>query len=245
MMEPFLVNPPIRRRKKAATKRRRKAVNPPRGRSIVVYNPRRKSRKSVKRRKPIRASNPEINRPSRRGGVKTMKHRKSRKRRRNPVVLGSNPRRRRNYRRNPGLPGLKAFPLPSFKKFMGLGIGAVSAGLIVPQVFKMVPFLSGNAFGRIAARLGVVALIGFAVKKIGPLKAQADNIIDGATVTQIFPIVNDVAAFAKLPIRLGQDEEGEMALGYFTEDMEMGQPEIGQPEIGLYTDEVESALQVG
>jgi hypothetical protein len=220
MLEPFLVNPPVRRRKKKK--------NPPSGRKIVVFNPRKKRK---------------IKRLHRREGTKKMKHRTSRKRRRNPVVLGANPRRR-HYRGNPGVKGmLKALPLPSVKKFIGLGLGAVAAGLAVPQIFKRVPLLSGNVVTRVLTRLGVVAILGMVAKKVGPLKAHADNIIDGATVTQIFPIVNELAAVAKLPIRLGQDEEGEMALGYFTEDETMSQdaPEIG---MGIYTEQ-NTELEVG
>jgi len=211
MMEPFLVNPPSRR--------------------LVVFNPRRKRKRSKAKKlfKRIRRFFRRKSKAQNKGvEVKHMARRKHR-RRRNPVVLGANPRRRRrhSYRRNPGIPGLKMLALPTFKQFMSLGLGALASGMAVPMIFKMVTPLGTNPFGRVATRLGVVALIGMAAKKV--MRAQANDIIAGATVAQIFPIANEALAFFKLPMRLGYSEEDEMALGVYTSD-EMGQIPVGQGE---------------
>jgi hypothetical protein len=217
MLEPFLVNPPSRR--------------------LVVFNPRRKKKHIRRQRRKLKAHHKGVE-------VKTMSRRRHHKRnpvvlgrnprrrhhRRNPVVLGRNPRRRHHYRRNPGIPGLKALPLPTIKQFLSLGLGAVASGLAVPVVFRFVTPLGANPIGRVATRLGVIALIGFASKKF--MRAQSNDIIAGATVAQIFPIVNEALGFFKLPMRLGYSEEDEMALGIYTaEEMAQGD-ESGAPAIG-------------
>lgn len=170
------------------------------------------------------------------------RRRRSRGRRRNPVVLGANPRRRhvRRHRRhsNPLNIG-RALPLPGLKEVAFLGAGAVVAGAGIPRVLIMVPFLSKNPYVRAASRVGLLAVLGVVAKKV--LKENSKPFIYGAVASQIVPVANDV--LGNFGVKLGLAEDAENELELYTEEA----PALidNQPGTELYTEAEETSVAVG
>jgi hypothetical protein len=226
-MEPFLVNPPIRRkaggrrrsllafglnprRKKVRAKRRKrggpkKGVVPPQLRAFLFKSGHRRKGATMKRRKhkknPVVLGNPRRRKHSRRS---SRSHR-----RRNPFVLGANPRRRshRRYSRNPL--SMSKLGLPSMKDVLFLGAGAFAGRIGIPQVLARVPMLNQNAVVRGFSRLGLVAAAGFLASKI--LKQNGKMFTIGLLANQVPEVLNDFLSLTGIKLADGNDE-----LGFYT-----------------------------
>lgn len=206
-------------------------VNPPR-RKLIVVNPKRKKKSSKKSKRLFRRRSSKMARRkrSRKNPVilGSNPRRKRHSRRRNPVVLGSNPRRRgrRHYRSNPGI--LSKIQMPSMSHLGWLAVGAVGASTLTPMTFRMFPITASRPWIRILTRVGVVALISTAAK-MAKLK-QHSVIRDGAIVAQVIPVTNEVLGMFNAPMRLSQDSGDEIdQISMFTEDQNQ--------DMSLYTEE--------
>lgn len=286
MLEPFLVNPPRRRRKKNPGRLLAFGLNPRRKRRAKKLSPiltdvgesvyRAAFKRRKKRRNPLtrvhfpshtetlfRASSSGKwgrKRKKRRAvpahkGVTSMRHRRKRKknpvilganprrrrrvsarrrrsfRRRNPIPLGLNPRRRRSFRRrsNPFLPSVSKLGLPPVKEMAWLAGGAVAARALVPRAMTALPILTKNPIVRGLSRLGIVAAAALLAKKA--LGQNARAFVYGALANQLPESLNDFLSLAGIKLSDGNAELELYTLsqGEAVEEMEY------QPGMGLYT----------
>lgn len=246
MLEPFLVNPPIRRRKLvvfgANHPKKRRRNNPFLGKGFMAQKPAGASPKlkSVMQKASVFRKAGLSAKSALKKAWRLNPMSKHRKKRRNPVVLGSNPRRRKSYkRRNPVVLGsnprrrsfrrfnpigpLKALPLPTVKNMLALGAGSLAAGFVVPRVLIMVPFLGQKPIVRALSRIAIVAGLGFAAKKVAP--AQAVVFTYGAVANQFNPTINDLLSAANVQFQLGDMGEEEVQMYYGGENAALPAPD--------------------
>lgn len=272
-LEPFLVNPPRRMLAYGLNppRRRRKSKNPPAPVHIGAHNevfwrdagtgrfekwPKHYGKKGKIRRhksKKRRAS------PAPKRSVKMAKRRVMRRvkavsvrrghkgrfvsRRRNPVILGLNPRRRmiRRYRRNPAF--LSKLRIPSLQELGGLALGAVGSKMLIARVLGMLPpVFTGSPIARAASRLGLSVLAAGGLRQFGG--AKFDTAATAALAVQLPEVVNDLLSLAGVKL---SDGEAELALytlsgGEAPEQITASAP---QPTMDLYTLSEADGVPVG
>lgn len=267
-LEPFLVNPPSRARRPLLAfglnpRRKKKRGGPKKGITPAhlkkfLFKKGRKSLKKKRRAIPAQVQEKELQtmkaKRNRRGrfvrrskshrrnpivlGSNPRRKRRSSRRRRNPIVLGANPRRRRSsfrrsrrsYRRNPNI--VRKFGLPSVSTMLWLGAGAFTGRLVIPQVLARLPILSANPVIRGVSRLALVAVGGFAAKMA--LGSKAENFTLGLLANQVPEVVNDFLSLTGVKLADGNSEldyNQVPGMGFYTA------PTQEQTGLSLYTDE--------
>lgn len=163
-------------------------------------------------------------------------------RRQNPMILGANPRRRRHFRRHNPVLSTARIGLPPLSEILTLTGGALIARAGIPRVLVAVPFLSKNPIVRAFSRVGLVLAGGFLAKKA--LGDKAKVFVYGALANQLPEAVNDVLSLAGIKL-----SDGNQDLELYTMSGGPEEIEAGEEEVSLYTvsdgDQEPIALSVG
>lgn len=266
-LEPFLKNPPKRRRlvafgfrgRSLNPKRRKKKKNPP----TSVFFPAHKStlfrvgktgrwgskrRKSSVRRKKLslhkRRAVPALKKesPMKRSHRKSRRAksvRRRRSRKHNPFVAVNRRRSRRSRRSNPIL-RMGKLGLPPVREIAWLSAGAIAARMLVPRALTMLPMLSSNGYIRAASRVAIAAVASLLAGKV--LKGNAKPFIYGVLANQVPEAINDVAAQAGFKLGL-EDAENDLSLGTYYGNA--NRPALAEPEVGMYTGMESQEVEVG
>ena len=191
-----------------------------------------------------RRASPALDRSIHKGVTQMARHRKHHRRakshrRKNPIMLGANPRRshrrsnpirrhRGHYRSNPLKLGL-----PPMKEVLWLSLGAVGAQMGVPKIITLaagaLPIVGTNGYVRGATRVVIAAAASILARKV--LKENAKPFIYGVLANQIPQAVNDIAAQAGFSLGL---EEPENQLSMYTYSSPQLPNGAGRP-MGMYT----------